>query len=173
MNTQELAPALTTLFHELINGPPTTGAFVLNQGDVGLLDSLDKLDAQAASLGHDGGATIAAHVAHVRFGLSLMNRWASGEENPFAGADWSTAWNTTDVTDAEWTGLRAELREECERWLAALAEPRNVVPIELNGMIASVVHLGYHMGAVRQISSKVRGPKDGEAQEASRPHAVA
>jgi hypothetical protein len=169
MNTQHLSPALTTLFHELINGPPASGAFVLNQGDVGLLDSLDKIDAKEASRGHDGGAPIAAHVAHTRYGVSLFNRWASGEENPFASADWSAAWNTTEVTDAEWAGLRAELREECERWLEALGQAREVNAIELNGIVASVVHLGYHMGAMRQISKAVRGPKDGEVV---REHAV-
>ena len=166
MNTKDLSPALTTIFHELINGPPTSGAFVLNQGDVGLLDSLDKIDADEASHGHAGGAPIAAHVAHVRYGLSLFNRWADGEENPFATADWSKAWEIKQVSDGEWAGIRSELREEAERWLAALGTPRDVIPIELNGIIASVVHLGYHMGAMRQISKELRGPKEGEQAEA-------
>lgn len=165
MNTTDIAPTLTTLFSELVNGPPTTGAFVLNQGDVGLLKSLDNLDANGASDNSHDGATIAAHVAHLRYGLSLMNRWARGEENPFATADWQAAWRVTHVTEHEWRGLRGELREECERWLKALGLPREVQPIELNGMVGSIVHIGYHMGAIRQISARVRGPKElGPAQ---------
>jgi hypothetical protein len=34
-----------------------------------------------------GKTTIAAHVDHVHFGLSILNRWAAGEGNPWAGAD--------------------------------------------------------------------------------------
>ena len=32
---------------------------------------------------------------------------------------------------------------------------------ELTGMIASIAHLAYHLGAIRQINKKVRGPKEG------------
>ena len=40
MRTDELAPTLTLLFHELTRGPQTRGgAFILNSGDVGLLDT--------------------------------------------------------------------------------------------------------------------------------------
>lgn len=31
----------------------------------------------------------------------------------------------------------------------------------LNGLIASIAHLAYHLGAIRQIERKARGPKDG------------
>ena len=81
MNTREIAPSLTTLFGELVEGVRTTEAYVLNQGDPGLLRSLDTLDAAAASRVNAGGSSIAAHVDHVRYGLSLLNRWAAGE-NP-------------------------------------------------------------------------------------------
>jgi hypothetical protein len=161
MNTSELSPALVTLFGELANGAATDGGFVLNRGDVGLLTSLDEIHAAEASRNSEGGAPIAAHAAHLRYGLSLMNRWAKGEENPFATADWTKAWETADVTEAEWNGIRSELREECEQWLQALGESREVMPIELNGMLGSIVHLGYHMGAIRQISKNVRGPREG------------
>ncbi|CAA9310530.1 MAG: hypothetical protein AVDCRST_MAG89-1087, partial [uncultured Gemmatimonadetes bacterium] len=83
----------------------------------------------------------AAHVEHLRYGLRLMNRWAAGEENPFADADWTASWKRTTVSDAEWERLRAGLREEAHRWLAALQTPREVAPVELNGMIGSIAHL--------------------------------
>jgi hypothetical protein len=31
--------------------------------------------------------------------------------------------------------------------------------LELNGVIASVAHLAYHLGAIRQIDRSTRGPK--------------
>lgn len=157
MNAADLAESLRTLFSELVEGAPQSGAYVLNRGDPGLLRSLDRLSAAAASQRHEEGASIAAHVEHLRYGLSLMNRWAAGE-NPFDDADWSRSWQKTAVSDAQWTELRGALRSEVERWLDALAEPRDITGIELNGVIGSIVHLAYHLGAVRQMDRTLRGP---------------
>jgi hypothetical protein len=157
MNTREIAGSLATLLAELVDGAPEGGAYMLNGGDPGLLRSLDRLSAEAASASADGGAPIAAHVEHLRYGLSLMNRW-SGGENPFRDADWSAAWHRTSVTDAEWAQLRADLRDEAHRWLSVVRAPREVAPIELNGMIGSIAHLAYHVGAIRQIDRTARGP---------------
>ena len=88
MQTSDASPALTRLFSELIDGTDVkaAGGFALNGGDVGLLRSLDKLSAADASRAANGGATIAAHAQHLRYGLSLMNRWAAEGGNPFADA---------------------------------------------------------------------------------------
>jgi len=53
------------------------------------------------------------------------------------------------------------LRDETQRWLEVLRSPREVMDIELTGMIASIAHLAYHLGAIRQIDKSVRGPKEG------------
>jgi hypothetical protein len=157
MNTSELAETLTTLLSELVNGAPEGGAYMLNGGDPGLLRSLDRLSAEAASTIVSGGSSIAAHVEHLRYGLSLMNRWAGGE-NPFRDADWSQSWLHTTVTEDEWARRRAALRDEAERWRQALGTPRDVARIELNGMIGSIAHLAYHVGAIRQMDRTARGP---------------
>lgn len=158
MHTGEIARTMTGLFTELVDGPPEKMAFMLNPGDGGLLRSLDRLSADQASASANGGATIAAHVDHLRYGLSLMNRWAGGE-NPFEDADWSASWRTTSVTDEEWERLRAALADEAHRWRTALETPREVRGIELSGMVGSIAHLAYHLGAIRQIASTARGPK--------------
>jgi hypothetical protein len=159
MNTRDLTGSFTTLFSELVDGAPADGAYMLNRGDAGLLRSLDRLTAREASAAAAGGASIAAHADHLRYGLSLMNRW-SGGENPFDSADWSASWRTTSVTDAEWQALRGALADEAHRWLEALRAPRDVREAELNGMIGSIAHLAYHLGAIRQISSAARGPRE-------------
>ena len=117
MRTDDLAPTLRTLFSELALGAPQGGAYILNSGDAGLLRSLDKVSAEAASTLTRTGSSIAAHVDHLRYGLSLLNRWRAGE-NPFADADWTASWRRTTVNDAQWRELRAALRTEAERWLA-------------------------------------------------------
>ena len=159
MHTAELSRTLTTLLGELVNGASTDGAYMLNGGDEGLLRSLDKLSAKAASAPTPTGSSIAAHVDHLRYGLSLMNRWSAGE-NPFAGADWSTSWKKTMVSEDEWRTRRAELRTEATRWLEALRTPRDVREMELNGIIGSIAHLAYHLGAIRQINGLTRGPAE-------------
>jgi hypothetical protein len=76
MRSGDLDRSLPSLFSELVYGAPQAGAFVLNRGDPGLLASLEKLSPEDASRASHGGACIAAHVDHLRYGLSLMNRWA-------------------------------------------------------------------------------------------------
>ena len=163
--TDDTRASLTTLFSELVDGAQTGGgAFVLNSGDAGLLRSLDKLSAADASRSVHGGATIAAHAQHLRYGLSLMNRWASEGGNPFADAKWDEAWKTSLVDDEEWDEIRGGLRDEAHRWLRALGSPRDVSRVELSGMIGSIAHLAYHLGAMRQIATNARGPKEGTFQ---------
>jgi len=162
MNTGDVASTLGTLFAELVDGPPQGGgAFMLNSGDLGLLRSLDKLSARDASQSTNGGATIAAHAQHVRYGLSLMNQWASEGGNPFANAKWDEAWKTSSVDEAQWQEIKTGLRAESQKWLSVLKSPRDVARVELAGMIGSIAHLAYHVGAIRQISKETRGPREG------------
>lgn len=161
MHTTDISRALAVLFSELTHGAPNESAFVLNGGDQGLLCSLDGLSAADASRAVDDGATIAAHVRHVRYGLSLMNRWAGEGGNPFASADWGEAWQTTAVDERTWQEIQRDLKAEADEWLAHLRKPREVSDEELAGMMGSVVHLGYHLGAIRQIAKGARGPKEG------------
>ena len=162
MNTSEVTPALTCLFAELVDGTSGPGgAFILNFGDVGLLRTLDKLSAAEASRSVNDGATIAAHAQHLRFGPALMNQWAAEGGDPFANARWDEAWKTFDVDGPTWTAIRDGLRDEAHRWLVAMGSPRSVSAVELTGMIASIAHLAYHLGAIRQITKDGRGPREG------------
>jgi hypothetical protein len=162
MHTTETSPALRRLFSELVDGTSGRGGgFVLNSGDVGLLQSLDTLSAAAASRSANDGATIAAHAQHLRYGLSLMNRWAAEGGNPFADAKWDEAWKMSAVDDATWQEIRNGLREEAHRWLATLGADREVGRVEFTGMVSSIAHLAYHLGAIRQIDKGARGPKEG------------
>jgi hypothetical protein len=161
MRTDELTSTLTRLFSELVEGAHPTGGFILNSGDIGLLRSLDKLPASDASRSVNDGATIAAHAQHVRYGLSLMNRWAVNGGNPFADAKWDEAWKMSAVDEAHWQEIRSGLRHETERWQQVLATSREAADVELTGIVASIAHLAYHLGAIRQINKSARGPKEG------------
>ena len=162
MHTMDVASALTRLFSELVDGASGKGGgFILNSGDAGLLRALDALSAAEASRSVNDGATIAAHAQHVRYGLSLMTRWATEGGDPFADATWDEAWKTVDVDAPTWKEIRNGLRDEAGRWLMVLGTSRDVNDVELTGMIASIAHLAYHLGAIRQIDRNARGPREG------------
>jgi hypothetical protein len=150
--------SLAVLFSELVEGPKGE-AFMLNPGDAGLLKSLDLLSAASASTrAPGGGASIAAHVDHVLYGLHLMNQWAAGEEDPWSDADWTASWERGSVSDEEWAALREQLRIETGKWRKTLAELEDLEGVELNGVIGIVAHLAYHLGAIRQIDRSLGGP---------------
>jgi hypothetical protein len=97
-------------------------------------------------------------VDHLRYGFELLNRWSRGE-NPFADADYSASWRRGTVSSDEWIARRAALAVEIAEWERALAGPQELGEMELTGILASVAHLAYHLGAIRQIDRALQGPR--------------
>ncbi len=162
MSSIDTNQALAGVFAELADGPPAPGdAVALNSGDLGLVRSLARLSATDASRSTEGGATIAAHAQHLRFGLSLLNRWAREGGDPFSDAKWDEPWKTSAVDDREWEAIQAGLREEVHGWLETLASRPPASTRDLRWMIGSIAHLAYHLGAIRQIHKALRGPREG------------
>lgn len=158
MAESELAKSLVNVLNELIDGSALEAAWVLNPEDPGLISSLGKVSAEEASaVPSGGGASIAAHVDHLRYGLELLNRSIRGEK-PLADADYSASWKLNAVSEAEWALRREALRREAYAWREALMHSRDLTDVELTGVIASVAHLAYHLGAIRQIDRSTRGP---------------
>jgi hypothetical protein len=150
--------AIEMLLRELLDGAPESGAYVLNRGDRGLLASLDGLSAEGASIQPGGRPSVASHVDHLRYGFSLLNRWAAGGD-PWNDANYAASWTRQEVTDDQWASLRQALAAEAHAWAAECAAPRRAWDTEaLLGAIGSVAHLAYHMGAIRQVAQSTSGP---------------
>jgi hypothetical protein len=148
--------ALTTQLTEIFDGPPGQEAYLLNPGDPGLLRQLDSISAtQASSRPFAGKTTIASHVDHVHYGFMLLNRWAEGDPNPWADADWNASWKRTTVTDDQWQTLRDALRREFEKWHKVVATRTDWDHVSASGALASASHTAYHLGAIRQILAAV------------------
>jgi hypothetical protein len=144
--------ALSKLLVEIFEGPPGQEAYVLNPGDPGLLRQLDAIDSGAASSRPMAGkTTIAAHADHVHYGLTLLNRWAAGEENPWAGADWNASWKRTTVSEEQWRTLRENLRREARKWREVVSTRDEWDDVTAAGALSSAAHTAYHLGAIRQI----------------------
>ena len=148
--------ALTKMLTEIFDGPPGDEAYLLNPGDPGLLRQLDSIAASIASQrSMPGKSTIASHADHVHFGLELLNRWAAGEPNPWADADWSASWKRTVVTDEEWKTLRENLRQAAETWKKFVQRRTDWDDISASGALSSAAHTAYHLGAMRQILAAI------------------
>jgi DinB superfamily len=144
--------ALSNMLTEIFDGPPGQAAYVLNPGDPGLLRQLDTIDANTASKRPmPGKTTIAAHIDHVQFGLRILNRWAAGEANPWAGADGNASWQRTSVTEEQWRSLRDALRDDAEQWREAVAARASWDDMAAAAALSTVAHTAYHVGAIRQI----------------------
>ncbi len=150
--------ALTNMLTEIFDGPPGQEAYVLNPGDSGLLRQLDTIEATTVSKRPmPGKTTIASHVDHLHFGLSILNRWAAGEANPWAGADWNASWQRTTVTDDQWRTLREGLRREAETWRKVVATRTEWDDLGAAAALSTAAHTTYHFGAIRQILAALSG----------------
>ena len=149
--------ALSNMLTEIFNGPPSQEAYVINPGDPGLLRQLDTIDANTASKPTmPGRSTIAAHVDHLEFGLAILNRWMSGEANPWAGADWNGSWQRTTVTEDQWRTLRDNLRRAAETWRQLVAARTAWDNMSAAAALSTAAHTAYHLGAIRQILAVVQ-----------------
>lgn len=150
--------SMATLLNEILDGSTKNSGWMLNPDDPGLLGSLDRISASESSVVPPGrSSSTASHVEHLRFSLSLLNAASKGA-NPFAGADWGAAWKKTEVSESEWAGLKAQLREEADAWRRNSVGIIDAGEMELTGALASIAHLAYHLGAIRQITPDARGP---------------
>lgn len=144
--------ALSNMLTEIFDGPPGQEAYVLNPGDPGLLRQLETIDASTASTRPmSGKPSIASHVDHLQVGLSVLNRWAAGEANPWAGIDWNASWKRTSVTEEQWRLLRDALRREAEVWRKGVAARASWDGMAAAAALSTAAHTAYHVGAIRQI----------------------
>lgn len=144
--------ALLKLLTEIFDGPKADEAYILNPGDIGLLRQLESVTAgQASTPSVPGGSTIAAHTDHVLYGITLLNRHANGEANPWQDADWNASWKRTVVSEAQWRALRDTLKTESAAWQKAAAAAAAADEVDAAGLLSSLGHTAYHLGAIRQI----------------------
>jgi hypothetical protein len=158
-DTAMVSKAIADLLEEAHVNPPNHTAtwMTSNEPDSGFLGTLSHVSAREASVPPAPGMnTIAAHARHLRFALSLANRAMRGE-NPYGNADWRGSFQPQTVDEAEWAGLRQALGREHELLLSAIRARTDWDDVMmLQGVMASIGHGSYHLGAIRQIIRVVR-----------------
>lgn len=162
-----LQHAFVTLLGEIFDGTMhTPGGYILNPKDPGLLAQLESIDASVASTRPmPGQTTIAAHVDHVCYGLSLLNRDLDGEPDVFQTADWKASWRRTQVDGPTWRELIQRLRREASRWQERMKTHTDwSEEVGTCGSLASLPRTAYHLGAIRQLlaaQGQNRAPGEG------------
>ena len=116
--------------------------------NAGLFATLDRLSAAQASAPTALGTSVAAHTAHLAYHLEVSIRWANGERGPF---DWKGSFNPAAVDESEWKARRARVRAAYDAFAARCRTVTDWNEDEAGGLAASVAHLTYHLGAIRQI----------------------
>ncbi|MCX7784306.1 MAG: hypothetical protein N2318_11775 [Meiothermus sp.] len=145
---------LDVLKEALEGGEPGQGTAFLDgtspdgRSNHGLLATLNALSAEQASKPTALGMSVAAQAAHTAFHMEVTVRWAHGDQGPF---DWKASFGPGSVSEGEWEALRARVR-------AAYADVVNLAKNtpswegnEPSGLAATLAHVCYHLGAIRQI----------------------
>jgi hypothetical protein len=96
-------------------------------------------------------------VHHLQYAFSLINRWAR-DEDLYGQANWSESWRHQQVTEEGWRALVDALEGEIRAWLNAVSTLRQLDTAALRETIGSIVHLAYHLGAIRQVDAAAAGP---------------
>lgn len=142
-----LAPHLVAVLREAFEGHALgEPRFTDPRPEGGLFGTLAMLSSAQVSRPAGGhGVTIAGHVQHLAFRLSAGTSWIRGEHRTWT---WDESGQVRAVTDGEWLGLKAQLREEYGVLLATLERHPLNTDEALDGAIGALAHAVYHLGAI-------------------------
>ncbi len=124
-----------------------TRGIYLDRAKGGLLETLEKISAETASIEFRNQRSIAAHIEHTRVYLVALHGYMNGATSP---TDWDASWQTHTVTELEWRILRDNLKVTYEALMKDL-EKLDDNDVKLSEGIAILVHSAYHFGAIRQL----------------------
>jgi hypothetical protein len=152
LSREAVLRAVMPILAEAYAGPadPRSTHFLNNEPDCGVFGTLDRQSADEASTRPaPGRPTVAAHAEHLRFSLDVSTRWLRGDH---AKADWPSSWAVQTVDEAEWLHLRERLRDEYAQFLELIDARPEMDEELLAGIVGTVAHAAYHLGALRQVA---------------------
>jgi hypothetical protein len=117
-------------------------------GNKGLLATLERLSSTQASNSTPLGQGIAAHTAHTAYHMEVTVRYVNGDRGPF---DWPGSFSPSTVDEAEWAKQRARIKAAYESVLNLAKTTPNWDEDSAGGLAATLAHVCYHLGAIRQL----------------------
>ena len=138
--------AYLAILSETMQGPQDFVAY-LNRGS-GFFPSLAQLSSDDASRRFTGQTTIAAHVKHSIIHLNAIISLIKAKPKRI---DWPATWQKTKVSDDEWQKTIADLEDAHNTIVSLFGQERSWQQKEITAALAALVHLAYHLAAIRQI----------------------
>ena len=114
-------------------------------------ETLAQISAAGASQPMGNCATIAAHVAHTRYYLEVLEDRMFGRDLSYV--NWDQIWDEVGAVDeAQWQSMIADLKSTYQRILGHLDSADDWQGItELSSMLGIITHSAYHLGEIRQM----------------------
>ena len=118
-------------------------------------ETLAEISAARASQPMGNCATIAAHVAHTRYYLEVLEDRMFGRDLSYV--NWDRIWDEVGAVDeAQWESMIAELKSTYQRILGHLDSADDWQGItELSSMLGIITHSAYHLGEIRQMMCRL------------------
>lgn len=150
-----LRKSFKMLLKETFDGPGENGSwYTESKPGSGFFGTLEKVSAEEASfLVQD--TTIAAHIDHTRYYLWMANTYIKGDKPEL---DWSESWKISSVDESTWSRFKVELQNEYTTLLENIHSLTSLDEQTLNGILGSLAHSAYHLGAIRQMTKAVKIP---------------
>ena len=147
--------ALFVLWDEILGrAGPGAEPHVLDP-DAGWASTLAAVDAATASLRvAPDGTSVAGQTAHAALALAYLEDILDGRATE---TDWPASFLPAEVDPIEWDLRRERLLAVADRVGARLRADPSWTHDHLLRIMSHVVHLAYHLGAVRQMVRAVRG----------------
>jgi hypothetical protein len=130
--------------------------FTWGRPEDGVIGALDSLTATEASTpAHEGGTTVAAIAAHLRFTLQYGNAmWSSRKPE----MSWDDSWPIKTVDEYAWKTLRNDIRAAYAASIDLIENFHDWQDVKaVSGSFGHIVHTAYHLGAIRQIIKQING----------------
>ena len=122
-----------------------------------LFETLAQISAAEASQPMGDCATIAAHVAHMRYYMEVLEDRMFGRDLSYV--NWGQIWaEVNEIDEPTWRAKISEFRAAYERIKGHLESADDWTGInELSSMLGIIAHSAYHLGEIRQMMCRLRG----------------
>jgi hypothetical protein len=139
---------LLAVLKETVEGPGEGGSFFLDK-NTGLLQTLETLSLERVfASAAPGRPSIAAHVRHTSFHINTICAWPRGDHSR---RDWPSSFVLENHDAATWAVLLEELKFEYADFRSVIREFASGSDEALGGAVGGIVHVAYHLGAIRQL----------------------
>jgi hypothetical protein len=146
MNVKE---TILAILDEAFDRPPTSWAhFTEGDGQSGYFGTLEKIDFRNAGQSIAGNS-IAAQTKHVTFVIRVATKSSTANSIAPDADQWRQSWSIDDLDSEKWNRMRQELRNAYIELRQFIRETPITDDVTFANVIGAIVHVAYHLGAIR------------------------